>query len=158
MKIKKSWTTWILMIAMVVLGATAVPALAQPGGNDFVTVRSMHGYSATLDSLQHTIKSNGLIVMGKVNQKAILSMTGLKIEGGESLLVGNPRVGKKLFGMNRAVAAVIPARISVWAEHGTTYVGYFKPSALMGMISHDLAIPGTMLDKKFAKIVQEATN
>lgn len=95
--------------------------------------------------------------MGNVNQKAILSMAGLNLEGAESFLVGNPRVGKELFGMNPAVAAVIPSRISVWAEHGTTYVGYFKPSAMMGMISPQLVKPGAMLDMKFQKIVQDAT-
>jgi uncharacterized protein (DUF302 family) len=158
MRIKMNWTVWILALALVAIGSTAIPAFAKSAGSDFVTVKSAHGYSATVDSLQQTIKNNGLMVMGRVNQKAILSMTGLEIEGGESFLVGNPRVGKKLFGMNRAVAAVIPARISVWADHGRTYVGYFKPSALMGMISHDLADPGAMLDKKFARIVQDATN
>ena len=40
------------------------------------------------------------MVMGNVNQKAILSMAGLNLEGAESFLVGNPRVGKELFGMN----------------------------------------------------------
>ena len=133
----------------------AVPALAAGGG--FVTVKSTHGYGATVSALKHSIKGNGLMVMGKVNQKAILSMTGLHLEGGESFLVGNPRVGKKLFGMNPAVAAVIPARISVWAEHGQTYVGYFKPSSLMGDVSGKLVKPGKMLDIKFRKIVKQAT-
>lgn len=148
----------ILVLALVAFGSAGVPVFARSADNGFLTVRSAHGYAATLNSLQRAIKSNGLLVMGKVNQKAILSMTGLKLEGGESFLVGNPRVGKRLFGMNPAVAAVIPARISVWAEHGTTYVGYFKPSALMGMISPQLAKPGGMLDMKFRKIVHDATS
>lgn len=157
MRTKINWTVRILVLSIMAFALSAIPAFAQPAGGDFVTVKSAHGYSATLDALQHSIKNNGLMVMGKVNQKAILSITGLKLEGEESFLVGNPRVGKKLFSMNRAVAAVIPARISVWVEHGRTYVGYFRPSALMGMISHELSAPGTMLDRKFAKIVQEAT-
>ncbi|HKK00877.1 MAG TPA: DUF302 domain-containing protein [Desulfuromonadales bacterium] len=157
MKTKGNWAVWIVVLAMVAFASSAIPAFAQSAGNDFVTVKSAHGYSATVDSLQHTIKSNGLMVLGKVNQKAIMSMTGLQLAGAESFLVGNPRVGKKLFGMNSAVAAVIPARISVWVAHGTTYVGYFKPSALMGEISPALARPGAMLDMKFAKIVREAT-
>ncbi|MGC8492785.1 MAG: DUF302 domain-containing protein [Syntrophobacteraceae bacterium] len=146
------------LLAALLSGAmVAAPAFAQSAGNGFVMVKSAHGYAATLNSLQRAIKSNGLMVMGKVNQKAILSMTGLNLEGGESFLVGNPRMGKKLFSMNPAVAAVIPSRISVWAEHGTTYVGYFNPSALLGQISPQLAKPGAMLDMKFHKIVSEAT-
>lgn len=143
------------------LAATALaaaPAVAQSPGGGFVTVKSAHPYGQTVNALQHAIKGNGLMVMGKVNQKAILSMTGLHLEGAESFLVGNPRVGKKLFGMSPSVAAVVPARISVWVDHGTTYIGYFKPSAQMGAISSELAKPGKMLDMKFQKIVQEASH
>lgn len=139
------------------LGVTAAPAFAQTTGGDFVSVKSAHSYPETVSSLQQSVKSNGLLVMGTVNQKAILSMTGLNLAGAESFLVGNPRVGKELFSMNPAVAAVVPARISVWVTDGTTYVGYFKPSALMGAISAALEKPGHMLDMKFQKIVQEAT-
>jgi len=96
--------------------------------------------------------------MGKVNQKAILSMTGLNLKGAESFLVGNPRLGKKLFSMNPAVAAVVPARISVWVSHGATYIGYFQPSSQMNAISGGLAKPGKMLDMKFHKIVEDAAH
>lgn len=137
--------------------AMSIPAFAQSPGSSFVTVKSSHDYSTTVSALQHSVKDNGLMVMGKVNQKAILSMTGLHLAGAESFLVGNPRVGKKLFSMNAAAAAVVPARISVWVNDGTTYVGYFQPSALMGAISPKLAKPGRMLDMKFHKIVEEAT-
>lgn len=144
--------TWLPL-----LGAVAIPNGANAAGTGFIAVQSSHGYSATVNALQLAIKKNGLMVMGKVNQKAILSMTGLHLEGGESFLVGNPRVGKKLFGMSPAVAAVIPARISVWAEHGKTFIGYFRPSSLMDAISNKLAKPGKMLDMKFHQIVEQAT-
>lgn len=144
-----------LLLASV--AAVAVPVMARTPDNGFVTVKSARGYSATVHALQESVKSNGLMVMGRVNQKGILSMTGLHLAGAESFLVGNPRVGKKLFGMSPAVAAVVPARISVWVSDGTTYVGYFQPSALMEAISPKLAKPGHMLDMKFHKIVEEAT-
>lgn len=138
--------------------AMSVPALAQGTGGEFIAVQSTHGYSATVSALKHSVKSNGLMIMGKVNQKGILSMTGLHLAGAESFLVGNPRVGKKLFSKDPAVAAVVPARISVWVKGGTTYVGYFKPSAQMAALSPDLAKPGQMLDSKFHEIVQQATH
>lgn len=144
-------------IWLMVFGSAFLPGAARAAGSGFVRVKSSHSYGQTVKALQYAIKNNGLMVMGRVNQKAILSMTGLHLQGDESFLVGNPRVGKKLFGMNPAVAAVIPARISVWAEHGQTYVGYFKPSSLMGDVSGKLAKPGEMLDIKFRKIVKQAT-
>ncbi len=156
-------TMWLAAVVVVAVpafahssGQWAGQSAGQSVGGSFVTVKSTHNYAATVNSLQRAIKSNGLMVMGRVNQKAILSMTGLHLEGAESFLVGNPRVGKKLFSMNPAVAAVVPSRISVWANKGTTYIGYFKPSALMGAISPRLAMPGKMLDKKFHMIVWDA--
>lgn len=142
---------WLAAIAM-----AAVPALAQSAGGEFVTIKSAHNYSATVRSLQRSVKSNGLMVMGRVNQKAILSMTGLNLAGAESFLVGNPRVGKMLFSKDPAVAAVVPSRISVWVSKGTTYIGYFKPSDLMGAISPHLAMAGKMLDKKLHMIAWDA--
>jgi len=140
-----------------VAGAMAAPAFAQ-GSGGFVTIKSAHGYGATVSALQHSVKSNGLMVMGKVNQKAILSMTGLHLQGAESFLIGNPRVGKKLFSMDPAAAAVVPARISVWVNHGTTYIGYFQPSSQMSAISAGLSKPGKMLDMKFHKIAEDAAH
>lgn len=155
---KNRVSAFVAAVSLAAIGAMAAPAFAQSPDSSFVTVKSSHDYSSTVNALQHSIKSNGLMVMGKVNQKAILSMTGLHLAGAESFLIGNPRVGKKLFSMNPAVAAVIPSRISVWVSDGTTYVGYFKPSAQMGTISPHLAKPGQMLDMKFQKIAQEATH
>lgn len=140
-----------------VVGALGAPAFAQ-GSGGFVSIKSAHGYAATVSALQHAVKNNGLMVMGKVNQKAILSMTGLHLQGAESFLIGNPRVGKKLFSMNPAVAAVVPSRISVWVQSGTTYIGYFQPSSQMGAISAELAKPGKMLDMKFHKIAEDAAH
>lgn len=152
----------VVAAAMALALASGGVALAAPawghhtGDPGFVTVRSSHGYAETLSTLKHAIKSSGLMVMGTVNQKAILSMTGLHLAGAESFLVGNPRVGKKLFRMNAAVAAVVPARISVWVNDGATYIGYFAPSALLGAISGKLAKPGHMLNMKFHTIVEQA--
>lgn len=148
--------------ALLLAGALALasPAFARSAGGTsatFITVKSNQDYSATVNALTHSVKNNGLMVMGKVNQKGILAMTGLHLAGAESFLVGNPRIGKKLFKADPAVAAVVPARISVWVRHGTTYVGYFKPSAQLTALSRKLSKPGHMLNAKFRKIVKEAT-
>ncbi len=156
-----AFTAAAAFLGMLTLGAQSVPALAAApswGGNSspFVSVPSNRTYDATVRALVRAVKDNGLMVMGKINQAAILSMTGLHLEGGRSFLVGNPRVGKKLFLMNPAVGAVLPSRIYVWAERGKAYIGYFKPSALLGAINPKLAMPGKMLNKKFHKIASQA--
>lgn len=137
--------------------AFAVPAFAQPPGRDFVSVKSSHGYAQTVRALQSDIKSNGLMILGQVNQGRIMSMTGMSLQA-RSFFVGNPRVGKMLFMKTPAAAAVVPSRITVWARHGSVYISYFKPSVLMSAIEPELAKPGHMLDMKFGKIVHEAVH
>ncbi len=158
-----AFTAAAALLGMLALGAQSAPALAgAPSGGasmpspSFYLSTSNRTYDATVRALVRAVKDNGLMVMGKINQAAILSMTGLRLEGGRSFLVGNPRSGKKLFSMNPAVGAVLPLRIYVWAEHGKAYIGYFKPSVLLGAINPKLAIPGRMLDKKFNIIVSQA--
>lgn len=144
-------------LAVVGLLTTMATTTAFAAGTAFITQASHKGFNATVSALKRSVASNGLMVMGKINQQRILSMTGLQLKGAESFLVGNPSVGKKLFAMDPAVGAVIPARMYVWVKDGTTYVGYFEPSKLMADINPHLAMPGKMMDKKFAAIARQAT-
>ncbi|APZ42722.1 hypothetical protein BW247_11660 [Acidihalobacter ferrooxydans] len=144
-------------LAAVGLLTTVATTTAFAAGTAFVSQASHQGFNATVSALKRSVASNGLMVMGKINQQRILSMTGLQLKGAESFLVGNPTVGKKLFAMDPAVGAVIPARMYVWVKGGTTYVGYFEPSHLMGSINPKLTMPGKMMDKKFAAIAHDAT-
>ncbi|AOU97965.1 hypothetical protein BI364_08305 [Acidihalobacter yilgarnensis] len=146
-----------LQLAAAGLLTALATSTAFASGTAFVSQASQHGFNATVSALKRSVASNGLMVMGKINQKQILSMTGLQLKGAESFLVGNPSAGKKLFAMDPAVGAVIPARIYVWVKGGTTYVGYFEPSQLMRSINPKLAMPGKMMDKKFAAIARNAT-
>ncbi|HYW77360.1 MAG TPA: DUF302 domain-containing protein [Gammaproteobacteria bacterium] len=126
--------------------------------NTFVQAESSHSFSSTVSHLKHAISSNGMMVMGHINQANVLKMTGLHLKGAESLLVGNPKVGKKFFSMSPSAGAVLPLRMYVWDEHGKTYVGYFKPSALLSDVNTQFAKPSQMMDKKFAMILKAATH
>lgn len=133
----------------------AAPAFARD--SDFVKTESQHSFSTTVKALNQAVSANQMMVMGHINQAKVLSMTGLKLEGAESVLVGNPQMGKKAFGMNPAAGAVLPTRIYVWADHGKTYVGYFTPSSQLAQISPRFSQMAGMLDQKFAMISKQAT-
>ena len=145
----------LAVLGLLAAVATA-PALAA-GKALFVEQASQQGFNGTVTALQRAISHNGMMVMGRVNQARVLSMTGLHLKGSQSFLVGNPTVGKKLFAMNPAVGAVLPLRVYVWQHAGHAYVGYFQPSALLGAVDAKLVGPGRMMDQKFAAIVQDAT-
>jgi len=146
-----------LAAGTLLLSALALPPALGATGATFVRARSSHGFSGTISALKKSISGHGMMVMGHVNQAKVLSMTGLHLKGGESFLVGNPRVGKKLFRMNPAVGAVLPLRMYVWEHGGHTWVGYFEPSELLDGINPRLAKPGQMMDRKFKAILTDAT-
>lgn len=135
----------------------ATQAMAATSGPTFVYQASKHNFGQTITDLKHAVSSNGMMVMGQINQAQVLKMTGLHLQGAHSFLVGNPVVGKKFFSMTPAVGAVIPLRVLVWEQSGHTYVGYFTPSSLLSAISAKLAGPGKMMDKKFSAVLQGAT-
>lgn len=146
-----SITAAVILLAAV----SSVPAMA--AGARFIHRESTHGFAGTVSALKKSISNNGMMVMGKINQARVLSMTGLHLKGGESFLVGNPRVGKKLFRMSFAAGAVLPLRMYVWEHGGHAYVGYFQPSDLLEGVDARLAKPGHMMDRKFKAILTGAT-
>ncbi|MDE2112659.1 MAG: DUF302 domain-containing protein [Alphaproteobacteria bacterium] len=149
---------YLVVVSAALLGVSltvAAPAVAQTSG--FVKTESHHSFAATVKALDEAVNGNQMMVMGRINQAKVLSMTGLKLEGAQSILVGNPQMGKKAFGMDPAAGVVLPARIYVWADHGKTYVGYFAPSSQLAQISPGFSMMSGMLDQKFAMIVKRAT-
>ena len=132
-------------------------AQARDASGTFVNVTSHHGFDDTVAALKSAIASNNMMVMGSINQANVLSMTGLHLAGAESFLVGNPNSGKKAFSMDPAAGVVLPARIYVWADQGTTHVGYLKPSAGLTAVNPKFGMMAGMLDKSFADIAEQAT-
>lgn len=145
----------ILSLGLVALLATAGAAYGASGL--FVQMQSHRSFNDTVSALKHAVSKNGMSVMGHINQANVLSMSGLHLEGGESFLVGNPEVGKKLFRDSPAAGAVLPLRIYVWEAGGESHIGYFKPSTLLGAINPQLQKPGQTMDAKFHRIVSDAT-
>lgn len=155
---KFSWRRLMLTLAgtaALAMGGTGF-ARAQNGGGDFVLVQSHRDFQGTVSALKTAVASNQMMVMGRINQAKVLSMTGLHLAGGESFLVGNPVVGKKAFAIDPAAGAVLPARMYVWTAHGKTYVGYLKPSVELGAVDPKFGKMAGRLDRVFAKIADQA--
>lgn len=128
------------------------------GGPKFLHATSSASFDATVSSLKKAVASNGMMVLGNLNQKGALSTTGLNLQGAESFFIGNPVAGKKLFEMDAAAGAVIPLRMYVWVDaNGKTEIGYFQPSELFAGVSPELAKAGQKMDGVFAKILSAAT-
>ena len=122
----------------------------------FVEHTTSQAFNQALDSTRKAVSSQGMMVMGEIDQKGALSSTGLKLEGAHAFLVGNPVFGRQLFEMTPAAGALVPLRLYLWVDsEDVTHISYFLPSALLKSIDPGLAEPGSMLDESFAKIATE---
>ncbi len=105
-------------------GAQSASRTAGPGVS--VTVRGT--VDQTVDRLTKMVANNGMMVMGELHQGNILAMTGLRVQS-ETIFVGSPTVGKKLFTEERGAGLVVPIRINIYADaNGRTVVRYIPPS------------------------------
>lgn len=143
-----------IFLALLVVAMTGGSAFAA-GSSLFVQRASHRSFAQTVGSLKQAVSSNGMMVMGHIDQQKALTMIGLHLAGAEAFFIGNPVVGKKLFTKSPAVGAVVPLRIYVWEAGGESHVGYFQPSALMSAIDPKLEMAGKMLDMKFARILKD---
>lgn len=136
---------------------TAFTGMVWAQGN-IVTQQSNHDFNQTVSQIKSATSQNGLMVMGKLNQGRMLSMTGLNLKA-ESFLVGNPNVGKKLFSADHAVGLYVPVRIFVYeGSGGHTYVSYEEPSTSLSQLNNPkVSMIAKMLNEKIHNIVQAAT-
>ncbi len=151
---QKLFTSFAVLAVFLTLSmAPAYAGQAGAGGLSPVMVQSSLSYQQTMDNLRKLVSKNGMMVMGEVNQGKIMSMAGMSMKA-TSLLIGNPMVGKKLFGENVGAAAAAPFRVTVFAdETGKTTISYFKPSDLLAsfggkqtaMVASDLDMKMSML-------------
>ncbi|KJF87791.1 DUF302 domain-containing protein [Photobacterium phosphoreum] len=129
-------------------------AIAAPV-TSFTKVESQQTFTETTAAIQTATSRHQMMVMGKIDQGKVLSMTGLDLKG-TSFLIGNPEMAKKVFSMNPAAGAVLPLRLYVWNQNNKTWIGWFNPAEQLGMISPKLVMPGQMLEKKIMNIATQA--
>lgn len=145
-----------LLAAVAVAALFALPAgNAQAAGADLVSRTVVKGtVEQTVGQLSRMVADNGMMVMGELHQGKVLAMTGLKTES-ESIFVGNPAMGKKLFTLEPGAGAVVPVRVNVYRDaQGRTEVAYIPPSRLLaGFDNPQLEKAAGMLDAKLADMV-----
>lgn len=141
----------LVIAAMLVLPGV----LAAAGtGTPVVQVETPGTVEQTLTHLKHLVSRNGMMVMGALHQGRIMGMTGLHVQS-ETVFVGNPAVGKKLFSADPAVGLVVPIRINIYRDtSGHTEVSYVPPSKILDTYGNKkIDKVAGMLDMKLHKMV-----
>lgn len=149
---QKNWWKrgiFVLALSLATLGLTGVASAAPTGPGVQVKVKGT--VSQALATLKKTVAENGMMVMGELHQGKVLEMTGLHTQS-ETVFVGNPTVGKKLFSAEPGAGLVVPVRINLYADsHGDTVLSYIPPSQTLAAFGN-AKVTGVakMLDKKLA--------
>jgi len=146
---KMTWAVLILSAGML----TSLPSVAQAGADLTVQVKAAGSVQDVITKLKGMVHKNGMMVMGELHQGKVMSMAGLSIES-ESIFVGNPAVGKKLFSANSGAGIAVPVRINVYkAANGSTMVAYVPPSRVLAVYHNPMMNKvADMLDGKLKKM------
>ncbi len=144
-----------LLAAVAVAALLALPVGSAQAADSLVSRTVVKGtVEQTLGELSKMVADNGMMVMGELHQGKVLAMTGLKTES-ESIFVGNPAMGKKLFELEPGAGVVVPVRVNIYRNaDGRTVVAYIPPSRLLaGFGNPKLDMAAGMLDTKLAAMV-----
>jgi uncharacterized protein (DUF302 family) len=155
MKLKKNRTVFAGLLALAFVLSSLTASVGQAFAADIVVRTEAQGsVEQVLDGLKKMVADNGMMVMGELHQGKVLEMTGLKVKS-ESIFVGNPNVGKKLFEIEPGAGVVLPVRVNIYENaDGKTVVAYIPPSRqLAGFNNPMLDKAAAMLDEKLAGMV-----
>jgi len=142
----------VLLTVGLMAGPLAVNAQAAgPTINQTVAKGSVDD---VLKMITKMVADNGMMVMGEIHQGKILEMTCIKVKS-ESIFVGSPTLGKKLFTIEPGVGQIVPMRINIFENaEGQTVVSYITPSSLLvGFDNPELNKMAAMLDEKLGGMV-----
>lgn len=118
-----------------------------------VDVISGKSFSKTVDALNTSIKSKGMMIVATVNHQNMLKMTGLNIKGATTIEFGKPDMGKMVFANHPEAGLEMPARIYVYERaDGKTVISYYKSN----FAKYDKSFE--MIDNMMAMAFSEITN
>jgi len=155
MKLNKNRTAFTGLLALLFVLPSLAAGVSQAAAADAVVRAEAQGsVDQVLGGLKKMVAGHGMMVMGELHQGKVLAMTGLKVES-ESIFVGNPNMGKKLFEIEPGAGVVLPVRVNIYKyADGKTVVAYIPPSRqLAGFDNPMLDKAAAMLDETLAGMV-----
>lgn len=151
-------TTMMMLGVATLLGLSALQVQAQGADTTRVDKVSTKSFSDTLKAVEKVVKSEGMMVVAKIDQKKMLAMVGAKIKGATTIEFGKPEMGKMLLPMNPAIGLEMPGKIYVYeTPDGKVTVSYRKVAAQHASYGDpDVAKAGQMMDMMAYKITSAA--
>ena len=110
-------------------------------------------------SLEDNIKANGFGVLHVHNLEETMHNKGVELgEACRIYEICNPKLAKEVLSEDMSMNMVLPCRISVYTENGTTKIGMINPSTLMHESSHEEALKNLAceVEQKAKEMINQA--
>ena len=99
--------------------------------NGLVTIQSRRSVKATIDSLEASLKENGVNIFARIDHAAGAASAGMALRPTELLIFGNPRAGTPLMQAKQTMGIDLPLKVLAWEDaNGSVWVTYNDPAWL----------------------------
>jgi len=90
-----------------------------------------------IDKLQKNLKESGFGVLHIYNLKEIFKSKGIEFSEYQILSVCNPKFAKEALDVNLKVGALLPCKIAIYDDKGSTKILLLKPSEAIALLGDD---------------------
>ncbi len=99
--------------------------------NGIVNKPSKYSVKETLDRLEAVLKSKGITIFSRIDQKAAAENVGLSMQPTELLIFGDPKAGTPLMNEYPSLAMDLPLKALAWeSKDGRVILSYNSPEYL----------------------------
>lgn len=99
------------------------------------TVETKKGLDEVVKALEESLKAHNFGILWDLDVPSTLQSKGVDFSQPYRVLeVCNPSKAKEILGRNNLVGYFLPCKIVVYDDHGTTKIGFPRPSILMEVI------------------------
>ena len=110
--------------------------------NGIIDVPVSFSVNEVLDRFEAVLRTKGLGIFARIDQKTEAEKVGLTLRPTELLLFGNPRAGTPLMQATPSIALDLPLKVLAWQDgSGQVWLSYNDPAYLQER--HDL--PGELV-------------
>ena len=99
------------------------------------------------EDVQASVKGHGFGMLHYYDFRKILADKGFELPNECLVLeICNPRQAAEVLGMDMTLNMALPCRISIYEDHGKTYIGMVPPTVQLALVSDD---------ERIAEVAQE---
>ncbi len=103
----------------------------QSGDNGITNKPSKYSVKETLDRLESVLKSRGITIFARIDQKAAAENVGLSMQPTELLIFGDPMAGTPLMNSYPSLSIDLPLKALAWeSKDGRVILSYNSPEYL----------------------------